>query len=203
MEVEQKIKEIDDQLRVLKSEVKQTLVDIREEILTRYRNPFSVVQLPPKSEVTAFEKEPSREEEKPETRDRERGGAPTGVKETLPPPAFHPPDRRKEYADGSMDLTTVAGLTQWAGNSMRKVGKKRVESIVEVYEMSGLLPAQFKEILLRLIDLADGEEPEGRVTVKDCIAVFVQLDSILGRGYKPEAAVLSILLNDEREASHR
>ena len=96
-----------------------------------------------------------------------------------------------------MDLTTIAGLTQWAGNSIKRIGRERVEAIVDVYQKSGLISPGIEEILLKLISLAEEEKPEKMVTIKDCIAVFVQLDNILGRGFKPESAILSILLDDE------
>lgn len=208
------MKEIEVELKVLKNEIKQALLDIREQLLTQHQNPFYMVDRPAEgrpSEVRQIQPaaggEEPREPPKAIAREQKERTPATGQAETVlsreqeertPAEDFPSLDKRESRRNNSpIDLTTIAGLAQWASNSIRRVGKERVVAIVEVYQKSGLISPSIAEILLKLINLAEEEKLEKKVTMKDCIAVFVQLDSVLGRGYKPESAVLSILLDED------
>ena len=96
-----------------------------------------------------------------------------------------------------INLLTLVGLVRWAEKSISKIGKERVEAVVEIYQTSGCLPASYKEVIPQIIRLADGEKPEAQPTMGDSLNVLLQLDSLLGKKFKTQAAVLSTLFGDD------
>ncbi|MCL0064331.1 hypothetical protein M1N84_00215 [Dehalococcoidia bacterium] len=96
-----------------------------------------------------------------------------------------------------VNLLTLVGLARWAEKSTSRIGKERVEAVVEIYQTAGCLPTSYKDVIPQLIRLADGEKPEGEVTMGDSLNVLLQLDSLLGKKFKTQAAILSTLFGDD------
>ncbi|MCL0088491.1 hypothetical protein M1N87_01565 [Dehalococcoidia bacterium] len=96
-----------------------------------------------------------------------------------------------------VNLLTLVGLVRWAEKSTSKIGKERVEAVVEIYQTAGCLPTSYKEIIPQIIRLADGEKPEAQPTMGDSLNVLLQLDSLLGKKFKTQAAILSTLFGDD------
>ena len=243
MELNQKISELDAELKLLKNEVKEVLLDIRESILD-YENPFTTVaaapptvveirQEPTAQTVVAQQEQPAARVEFPEERQgavergtdqnpeaqpdriaekggvREEGGTfPTapGPVEPVPSLATQPPPfsmTEQRTGAGPLDLATIAGLGQWAGSGVTRIGRKRVEAIIQIYRMTGHLMPGLDEVLMELTRLVDGEEPAAPVTMRECIGALVQLDSLVGRSGSSGATLLSFLLDDAEESPHR
>lgn len=95
-----------------------------------------------------------------------------------------------------LDLAMLIKLARWAEESVKKVGREKVERLLEIYQGTKHLPQGTKEIILGLVHLVDEGKPEGQVTIKSCIGMLLQLDGILG-GNKKEQALLSLLLGSE------
>ncbi len=113
------------------------------------------------------------------------------------------PVQADEPRNGTLDLTSIAGLARWADSAINRIGRRRIEAIVEIYRMTGHLSPGLDEVLLQLTQLADAEEPEGRITMRECIVVLVQLESLLGRGGRSETALLSLLLDEKEDSYYR
>lgn len=96
-----------------------------------------------------------------------------------------------------MDWVTVVGLTKWAERATLKLGKDKVEALVEVYYSTGCLSDSFRELLVKLIRLSEAEVHKGQVTSKDYLSILVQLESILNGDGQREAALISILSDGE------
>ncbi|MCL0095194.1 hypothetical protein M1O52_01460 [Dehalococcoidia bacterium] len=96
-----------------------------------------------------------------------------------------------------VNLLTLVGLARWAEKSTSRIGKERVEAVVEIYQTAGCLPTSYKDVIPQIIRLADGEKPEGEVTMGDSLNVLLQLDSLLGKKFKTQAAILSTLFGDD------
>ncbi len=96
-----------------------------------------------------------------------------------------------------VNLLTLVGLVRWAERSASKIGKERVEAVVEIYQTAGCLPASYKDVIPHIIRLADGEKPEAQPTMGDSLNVLLQLDSLLGQKFKTQAAILSTLFGDD------
>jgi len=99
-------------------------------------------------------------------------------------------------------LLTIAGLSKWVDESTEKIGKERTEVMVEACHMVGHLSLELKDLLVKLVRLAQADEPKrGKITTRDYLGVIAQLDNLLGYGSESEAALLSILA-DSREPSY-
>ena len=191
MEITQKIKEIEEEVKILKNEIKQVLLDIKEHILTRYANPFANPELEeaPSQEfapqqVSELGKEPKGREEKEDKNEAE--SSPLGkIEEEI------------KKSGKKIDLSLVLMLARWAEEGIKRIGKKKVEGILEIYELAGHLPPDLKEILLKLIHLSDTEEPQDKVTIKDLLAVLLQLDALVGKNQRVDLKLLSLLLGGE------
>ena len=96
-----------------------------------------------------------------------------------------------------VNLMTLIGLVRWVEKSIKKIGKEKVEAIVEIYRTAGYLPSSYKDTIPQIILLADDEKPEGSVSMGDSISVLLQLDGLLGGKFKTESAVLSTLFGDD------
>jgi len=92
---------------------------------------------------------------------------------------------------------TLVGLVRWVEKSIRKIGKERVEAIVEIYRTAGYLPSNYSDTIPQIVKLAEDEKPEEPVTMGDSISVLLQLDSLLGGKFKTESAVLATLFGEE------
>jgi len=239
MELNQKIRQLEDEIKLLKGEVKETLVDIREHFLN-LQNPFTSFEFLPseeegvkvREEVELREEKPSArveeadidaeeerqsvnsQEEKPSARVEEEVEAMEKVNNDMsenltsteeiprsPPTSPLSKPNVEEHRNGTMELGTLAGMMQWASKAAGRIGRKKVEAIVEVYQLTGHLSPEQKEVLLKVLNLTEGEKPEGPVSTRECIAVLVQLDALLGKGSTSEAALLSILFDDGREGA--
>ena len=108
-------------------------------------------------------------------------------------------DTEEESAEdqNEVNLMTLIGLVRWVEKSIKKIGKEKVEAIVEIYRTAGYLPSSYKDTIPQIILLADDEKPEGSVSMGDSISVLLQLDGLLGGKFKTESAVLSTLFGDD------
>ena len=111
------------------------------------------------------------------------------------------PEKKDEKAPAAeetqVNLMTLIGLVRWVEKSIKKVGKERVQAVVEIYRTAGYLPASCKDIIPQVIRLAEDEKPDGAITMGDSINVLLQLDSLLGGKFKTESAVLSTLFDED------
>ncbi len=117
-------------------------------------------------------------------------------------PAQPAPTGQSAAAEGGenvyADLAAVAALSRWLGSGVHKVGKQRMEAVVEIYAMLGGLSPGLKDVLCRLLSLDDGEG----LALRDCIAMLIELDSLMwrtraGRG---DAAILSFFMHGKQES---
>jgi len=110
--------------------------------------------------------------------------------------------RNSKESDAGVNLITIAGLSKWVDESTEKIGRERTEVMVEACYMVGHLSSELKDLLVKLVHLAQSDEPRrGRVTTRDYLGVIAQLDSLLGYGSESEAALLTIL-TDNKESRH-
>ena len=78
------------------------------------------------------------------------------------------------------DLLTVFTLGSWLEDGLRRIGRKRLRAIIEVYATTGGLSQPLQEALLQIISI-DGttDGPKAKVSVKECLHLLAELDSLL------------------------
>lgn len=229
MDVDQRMKMLEDELKVLKSEIKAVLFDIREQYLT-WENPINqgpwldqsgIQTMPPKREEPPSEPNKLEDREEPrllaEALSGEKGQRGDSEESQLTGPVFKSNDEENELLPGTytsevkrqhngkqrseIDLATIAGLTRWVDQTTQRIGKKRTEALVEGLHVIEHLPPGIKDFLLKFIHLSQAREPQQQITTKDYLTVLTQLEGLLGQGSASEMALISILSNSKGDNS--
>lgn len=79
------------------------------------------------------------------------------------------------------DLLTVATLASWIEEGVARVGKERLQALIDIYVAMGGVSSQMHEIITKLITLDGNQEPTETVTLKECMRLLVDLDGLLWR----------------------
>ena len=207
MELIERINGMEGEVKVIKAEIKNVLIDLRE-LMNNYENPFiNVEQL---SGVKEREKEVIRAER--EKKDKEHEVVRDDKEEELPTVREYPQlqpesesepeitapefttkrdtekdreERKKlEHAHLKVEKVDIFKLTQlmkWADISLSNIGKDKLNELIDLYELTGRLPKETKDIISRIEDLSSiNSAPVGDdIEIKDCILALYQLDRIV------------------------
>ncbi|MBK7917042.1 MAG: hypothetical protein IPJ94_12420 [Chloroflexi bacterium] len=165
MDIEQRVKSLEQEMKILKNQVQKTLLDIQEQILVHY-HPALRTEDESYDEISA----PARGATRPAYSNGQPAAdfepnQPAGLKvrqvsladlrETtrpLPeklPAAATPP----AAADQSF-----AGLVDWVGGSVAKIGAERTRKLLDLRASSGAVPPDVYDTLQQLIVLCDENE---------------------------------------------
>lgn len=100
--------------------------------------------------------------------------------------------------DGKVDLITIAGLTQWVMDTVKRLGREKTETILEISEIAGLVAPELKNVLVKFADRAP-DDYHGGATTQDYIATLIELEKLLGiNNRSEEMALLSIICQEAR-----
>jgi hypothetical protein len=193
-QLEARVATLEDEGKIVKGEVKQVLTEIRSAILVR-DNPFeegngargsggsNVTFAPtpppaPEPQPTPVHEpapRPRRLEpayEAPEAREPVmlRPQAPALVALPTPEPEHEPKP--------AWSLLTIAGLSAWAEDAMRRVGPLRLEILLDLCEAAGHLTADARIALSRITEL-EMTDPERPPTTNDTVVILRQLDALV------------------------
>jgi hypothetical protein len=206
---EQKIKNLEEEFKVLKNQIRAVLLDIKEQLATggtgqagappwgsisaaipQAENDIKVVPEPPSSEPGLAEKSSSAgiaEKAEPDLDPVMNRSGVTGVAV------------RNTDSEGRVDLLTVSVLSQWLSRAAASVSKAQICKLVEIYDITGNLPPRLKQVILLLADLySNGSHTEDDENVPATVSVqlLIELDSLLRyRTGALESVVLSMLLD--------
>lgn len=199
MELNQTISELQEEMKLLKGEIKSVLTEIRTAVLNA-DNPFTLDIQPQAASApqpSAGPAAPVPEAEGPyfsvPATPREDGPAPAEPPAQSPAPA---PQRTAAshaaapvapqapepapHEDPGWSLVTIAGLMLWAEDAVATLGAERLRMVVELAAYAALLPPGARDVLVRVAELAPKKdietEPAG---VIDCVVVLHQLEAIL------------------------
>ncbi|MBM3155748.1 MAG: hypothetical protein FJ004_00500 [Chloroflexi bacterium] len=203
---EQKIKNLEEEFKVLKNQIRAVLLDIKEQLATGgiqassappwantvpssaqpENNVVKVVRGAPKTAEPEAPETVSPAAEKIEASARDVGRVPeTGIAGA------------KTDSEGRVDLLTVSVLSQWLSRAAATVSKEQITKLVEIYDITGNLPPRLKQAILLLADLyanSDRDESED-VPASVSMQLLIELDSLLRyRTGALESVVLSMLL---------
>jgi hypothetical protein len=227
MDVNQRLKVLEDEVKVLKAELKSVLLDIREQYLNN-QNPFTNSGRAPeqsgrdgncdradailptvvvRESVIERDKAPQHSERdiKEDAAESPSNGR-KSTTATLSSPALTesswPREENLCHQAGEshpvrLDMAVIAGLTEWVDKSVRRIGKQRTGAIVEGLHCIGRLPGGMKDFLVRFVQLSPDSEPERQLRARDYLTVLSQLEGLLGQSGKPELSLLTLLNSDE------
>ena len=194
MELTQQVATLDDELKLLKGEIKVILKEIRAAVLSN-NNPFtmdiSAVDAPaPAAPAPSVPDETAatKEEAPPEPAMPELPLAgPVAPTAPIGPPVGPggPPPAAQEETNASKgqrwSILTIAGLMAWAEDAVATVGSDRFRTILELATLAELLPEDMRDVLDRLAKLAPagGRDKDKPINVIECVVVLHQLEAIL------------------------
>ena len=92
----------------------------------------------------------------------------------LPPPATLAP----EVQQPQWSLLTIAGLSAWAEEAMRRVGPLRLEILLDLCEAAGHMTPQARAALARVTEL-DLPEPAETPSTNETVVLLRQLDALV------------------------
>jgi hypothetical protein len=91
-------------------------------------------------------------------------------------PAPEPEPQRPNWS-----LLTIAGLTAWAEDAMRRIGSLRLEILLDLCEAAGHISPEAREAMSRVAEL-DIPEPQQPPTTNETVMVLRQLDALVNDG---------------------
>jgi len=201
---EQKLKNLEEEFKVLKNQVRAVLLDIKEQLATGIQTASSppwagTVPASPQAEngVKVVREAPKAAE--PEV--AEMIGEVDGKSEASGCATGRIPEASiagvKTDNEGRVDLLTVSVLSQWLSRAAATVSKEQITKLVEIYDITGNLPPRLKQAILLLADLyADNDRDDSEdVPASVSMQLLIELDSLLRyRTGALESVVLSMLL---------
>lgn len=203
MELSEKLIALEEDINLIKVEIKTVLVDLREELLKR-QGPLSFGgggDVPVIDFVSASNRAPQGRTDLPQ--DRTPPGAephhtPLRVaSDDQPPVDFGVPAAPSSPVPaevGPWGVIQIASLGKWAETASRRVGRRRLEELLSVYGLlTGRDDVAVKEALLRMVDLCGVRAEPEDVTMNDVLVVLSQLDALFRSHNLTEVTVLSML----------
>ncbi len=224
METNEKIAQLESEIKVLKNEIQAVLLDLRDKYLES-ENPFNA-PAPAAATTTqqiVIDRAPAEAARRPEP-PLAPEEAPTAEK-TLPRPARQPEagessppepvadprttarpqqsevSRERSARRGTMpahdvSLVTVSGLATWADECVRKLGPQRAETILDVTEMMGLINPDLKRIVSKLISVEAGGHTD-TAEARDYFNALVRITTLLGKDNQQEEALLAVIAAED------
>ena len=105
------------------------------------------------------------------------------------PQVPHVPGVPREW--GVLD---IASMGKWAEAATKRVGRKRLEELLGVYELlTGEPQAEARQALLLMLDLCGATHEPPNVSMNDVVTVLSQLDALFRSNSITEVTVLSLL----------
>jgi hypothetical protein len=190
-----KVAALEDEMRIVKGEVKQVLTEIRSAILAQ-DSPFVENGAPARSSrpvqiVPAVAEEPARVEivmphpepaptaapvhELPSAEPAAPQAEPTHVPHPVPSAPALPAAARLAPR---WSLLTVASLAAWAEEAFQRIGAQRLAILLDLCEVSGYLPPEARQALARVGEL-DLPGPEQTASPMEVTVLLRQLDALL------------------------
>lgn len=218
MEITSQIANLEDEVKLLKGEIKSVLKEIRAAVLSQdnpfARNTGSLASAPaipsPGSELPASPAFPTVDERPPA-----QAPAPVPFPSTHqapdaqaqvetrgdPSPIYRPDETSQAYgtnepvrtqserpnageppdpSDQRPSLLTIASLLAWVEDTLVSLGPRRFRLTLELAYFAELLSPDVRDVLRDLPEFwAEADEPEGPVSVNECLLVLRQLEAIL------------------------
>ncbi len=99
-----------------------------------------------------------------------------------------------------VDTVTLAQLMQWVDSALNLIGLEKLNQIVELYALTGRIPEEMKDTILKVTALPDAVlSPEkGHIETKHCIIALCELDRILTGEHQELFVLLKEVCNDHR-----
>ena len=206
MELEQRVKALEYEIKILKNEIQRTLLDIHEQVLVHYYPTLRLEEdQAPAAVVKAVEEARAK---LPAQSQAAAPAAPTAIPtapaapaevEDAPTPAMKKVSlgeirAAREAAPAAPAGNPQANLIQvieWAVNSTTQFGYERTSQLIDVLNKNKIVDRATKNALFQIISLNKGTEP-AQIVVNDILDELLKLDKLVGRTANAEEALTLI-----------
>ena len=198
-QLEQRVKSLEYEIKILKNEIQRTLLDIQEQILVHYYPSLRTDEKAGSSEGAAQSIESVREKK------QQLGGAPDPpeVTETFSSPAVRqvslddmktvqeetPVSPEGESSAQSEDQARIMALSGWVSSTAQKIGGERTAQLIQGCTSKGILAPDMESPLLRLTGLITVDNVPEQVAVNEILGALLKLNELLGRAANVDEAL--------------
>jgi hypothetical protein len=172
VELEQRVKALEYEMKILKNEIQRTLLEIHEQVLVHYYPSLRTADGdPPESMVKATEllrlKPPPEPIEEPPLVRKVSLEEIRGIEEDPPIALVSPPVK-------------MGKLMEWGLNAAAQIGTSPTNKIIELFARKGFIDPNTKDVLLQVSPL-NRRTPPAELGVGDILRVVLKLDELLNR----------------------
>ena len=197
-QLEQRVKTLEYEIKILKNEVQRTLLDIQEQILVHYYPTLrSESQAPTEGTIQSIEEIRQKKEQLGGDQGGSRSSA--GPSPTVASRVTNSlmkevtvEEAREQVSpggDGQTDVGEIESkqqdemviLSGWVSSTAKKIGKDPTSTLVRAYVERDILSLHVEQPLLRLVGLIDQSDTPDNVAVNDVLRAVMKLDELLGR----------------------
>ena len=201
MDLEQRVKTLEYEMKILKNEIQRTLLDIQEQVLVHYYPALRTEEaVPTDGIVQAVEAIRAKQVTAPAP----AAAAPVSVAPPAPAPEPVAPPPLPIVKKVSLDEIRAAHsqpaaaqvpdqirmlkLMEWAMACAAKIGGKRTAQVIEICHQRGFLTADLREVLVRIAGFNRGITAES-VPTNDVLAELLRLADLIGHSAAPDDAL--------------
>ena len=177
--LEQRVKALEYEVKILKNEVQQVLLDIQEQILIHYYPSLHSDEGVVSSSTKAIETFESLQRSQGSVREIKKPQFAKPINVSLDATPL-PRDAGGAIYEDVEDTSSLVELSDWVTQSVKKIGHRRVERVVKMYAQQGLLSASSQGTLVRLSLFKNGTGEPQHVGVHDVLNVLMKLNEVLG-----------------------
>lgn len=201
-QLEQRVKALEYEMKIMKNQVQRTLLDIQEQVLIHYYPSLRAEEETPtegilqsleaiRREKQASGKSPNPPGAQPEVKMVSLGDVKAGQEET-PGSLEGEVSSPSEGSEGGEDQSRIMELSGWVSNTAQKIGGERTGRLIQACTNKGIIAPDIEGSLLRLTGLISVDSAPEQVAVNEILGALLKLNELLGRGSDIEEA-LSII----------
>jgi len=200
MELEQRVKTLEYEMKIVKNEIQRTLLDIQEQVLIHYYPTLRLEETAVPKTVTdtleqlraksANEAKPGNEPVKPASEPKaaspETPSNPTTIKK-VSLDEVHAAQAQLISEPDAANAINIVELVNWATKSSARIGSERVKQVIRAYGKKMVIPSEMKNVLVQVVSLDTSRGPE-KVEMDDLLIELAKFDAALGRPANPQSA---------------
>jgi len=195
VKLEDRVKALEYEMKILKNEIQRTLVDIREQLLIHYYPDLRAEEFSPPEDMIP-PAEVAREEggmlEEGPGRPKVKQVSLEEIRAAQESASTAPADERPADGKQEADWSVLPELLAWVEHSVEKIGRERTSKLIETCAGRGLIPSEARDLLLRVTLLSNEDTAPERVPVNHVLSELLELKKVLRCNIDVEEALALI-----------
>ncbi|MDY6875194.1 MAG: hypothetical protein SWK90_03190 [Chloroflexota bacterium] len=195
-QLEQRVKALEYEMKILKNEIQRTLLDVQEQVLVHYYPSLRAEEEAPSEGIRqslesirrkkqALGEAPDSPEAEAEVKMVSLNDVKAGQEETPGSPEGEVPPQSGE----GQDQSRIMELSGWVSGTARKIGGERTGRLIQACTNKGIIAPEIESSLLRLTGLISADDAPKQVAVNEILGALLKLNELLGRGSDVEEAL--------------